>query len=55
MALIALAAHYSLIEAFSRAEISAIAPFEYSALVWAVALGYLSGWKSPAFMSGRAR
>ena len=40
MAMIALAAHYTLTMAFSRAEISAIAPFEYSALIWAGMLGY---------------
>lgn len=41
LTVIALIAHYSITAAFSRAEVSVIAPFEYSALVWAVALGYV--------------
>lgn len=40
MTMIALIAHYAITASFSRAEVSLIAPFEYTALVWAVALGY---------------
>ena len=38
---IALAAHYTLTAAFARAEVSALAPFEYTSLIWATLLGYL--------------
>jgi len=38
---IALVAHYLFAAAFARAEVSALAPFEYTALVWAVIIGYL--------------
>jgi len=38
---IALVAHYLFAAAFARAEVSALAPFEYSALVWATIIGYL--------------
>ncbi len=41
MALIALAAHYVFTAAFARAEVSILAPFEYTALLWAVLIGYL--------------
>ena len=41
MAVIALGAHYVFAAAFARAEVSALAPFEYSALVWAALIGYL--------------
>ena len=41
MALIALAAHYVFTSAFARAEVSVLAPFEYTALLWAVLIGYL--------------
>ena len=41
MALIALAAHYLFTSAFARAEVSVLAPFEYTALLWAVLIGYL--------------
>jgi drug/metabolite transporter (DMT)-like permease len=41
MALIALVAHYVFTLAFARAEVSALAPFEYTALVWATLIGYL--------------
>jgi len=41
MAVIALVAHYVFAAAFARAEVSALAPFEYSALLWAVLIGYL--------------
>jgi len=40
MAVIALGAHYVFAAAFARAEVSALAPFEYSALVWATLIGY---------------
>ena len=38
---IALVAHYLFAAAFARAEVSALAPFEYTALVWATLIGYL--------------
>jgi drug/metabolite transporter (DMT)-like permease len=41
MAVIALAAHYVFAGAFARADVSALAPFEYTALVWAVLIGYV--------------
>ncbi len=41
MAIFALTAHYVFAAAFVRAEISVLAPFEYSMLLWAVAIGYL--------------
>ena len=41
MALFALCGHYLLTAAFSRAQISAIAPFEYTSVVWATLVGYL--------------
>ena len=41
MALIALAAHYVFAAAFARADVSALAPFEYTALVWATLIGYV--------------
>ena len=41
MAGFALAAHYAFAAAFVRAEVSVLAPFEYSMLIWTVALGYL--------------
>ena len=40
MALIALVAHYVFAAAFARADVSALAPFEYTALVWAALIGY---------------
>jgi drug/metabolite transporter (DMT)-like permease len=40
-ALIALAAHYLFTAAFARAEVSALAPFEYTSLLWATIIGYL--------------
>jgi drug/metabolite transporter (DMT)-like permease len=40
MALIALVAHYVFAAAFARAEVSVLAPFEYTALLWAVLIGY---------------
>ncbi len=41
MTVVALSAHILLTMAFSRAEVSALAPFEYTALVWAAMFGYL--------------
>ena len=41
LSILALAGHYLLTTAFSRAQISAIAPFEYTAVVWAALVGYL--------------
>ena len=41
IAIIALVAHFVFTSAFARAEVSALAPFEYSALLWAVLIGYL--------------
>jgi drug/metabolite transporter (DMT)-like permease len=41
IAVVALAAHYSVAAAFARAEISVLAPFEYSMLLWTVTIGFL--------------
>ena len=41
MAIFALAAHYIFAAAFVRAEVSVLAPFEYTMLLWTVAIGYL--------------
>lgn len=41
MTVIALTAHILLTEAFSRAQVSALAPFEYTSLIWAAMIGYL--------------
>ena len=41
MAVIALGAHYVFAAAFARADVSALAPFEYTALVWATLIGYV--------------
>jgi len=41
MAVVALVAHYTFAAAFVRAEISVLAPFEYTMLLWTVAIGYL--------------
>jgi len=41
MAVVAMAAHYTFAAAFVRAEISVLAPFEYTMLLWTVAIGYL--------------
>ncbi len=41
MAILALAAHYAFAASFARGEVSVLAPFEYTTLLWAVALGYL--------------
>lgn len=41
LAFFALCGHYLLTTAFSKAQISAVAPFEYTSLVWATLVGYL--------------
>jgi drug/metabolite transporter (DMT)-like permease len=41
MALLAVSGHIALTAAFGKAQISAIAPFEYTSLIWVVLLGYL--------------
>jgi drug/metabolite transporter (DMT)-like permease len=41
LAVLALCGHYLLTIAFSKAQISAVAPFEYTSLVWATLVGYL--------------
>lgn len=41
MTLIALVAHIAITAAFSRAQVSVLAPFEYTSLVWAAIIGYL--------------
>jgi drug/metabolite transporter (DMT)-like permease len=41
LALIAMAAHVLFTTAFARADVSALAPFEYTALLWATIIGYL--------------
>jgi drug/metabolite transporter (DMT)-like permease len=38
---IVLTAHFVFAAAFARAEVSALAPFEYTALVWATLIGYV--------------
>ena len=48
MAVIALVAHYVFAAAFARADVSALAPFEYTALVWATIIGYLIWLDIPA-------
>jgi drug/metabolite transporter (DMT)-like permease len=41
LAVIALFAHYLFAAAFARADVSALAPFEYTSLLWATTIGYL--------------
>ena len=41
VAAIALIAHFVFTLAFARAEVSALAPFEYTALIWATIIGYV--------------
>jgi drug/metabolite transporter (DMT)-like permease len=41
MTAVALIAHYCITASFSKGDVSVIAPFEYTALIWAVLLGYL--------------
>lgn len=48
MSVIALIAHFVFTTAFARAEVSALAPFEYTALVWATIIGYLVWGEVPA-------
>jgi len=40
LAVIALFAHYMFTAAFARADVSALAPFEYTSLLWATTIGY---------------
>lgn len=49
LSLLAMGGHYSLTTAFSKAQVSAIAPFEYSSLLWAALLGYLIWSDIPLF------
>ncbi len=41
MAMIALVAHFVFTLAFARADVSVLAPFEYTALIWATIIGYV--------------
>lgn len=41
MSLLALSGHIALTAAFGKAQVSAIAPFEYTSLIWVVLLGYV--------------
>lgn len=41
MALLAVSGHIALTAAFGKAQVSAIAPFEYTSLIWVVLLGYI--------------
>ena len=41
LALIAMGAHVLFTAAFARADVSALAPFEYTSLLWATIIGYL--------------
>jgi drug/metabolite transporter (DMT)-like permease len=41
MAVLAVGGHIALTAAFGKAQVSAIAPFEYTSLIWIVLLGYL--------------
>lgn len=41
LAFLAICGHYLLTTAFSKAQVSAIAPFEYTSLVWATLASYL--------------
>lgn len=53
---IALLAHYVFAAAFALADVSLLAPFEYTALVWATIIGYLvwSDFPSPQVWAGAA-
>ena len=56
VAVFAFAGHFAFSAAFARADVSLLAPFEYLALVWAVAIGYLV-WgdvPTPAVWTGAA-
>ena len=48
ISLIALVAHYVFAAAFARADVSVLAPFEYTALVWATLIGYVVWSDFPA-------
>jgi drug/metabolite transporter (DMT)-like permease len=41
MTAVAMIAHYCITASFSKGDVSVIAPFEYTALIWAVLLGYV--------------
>ena len=41
MGALALAGHFGITRAFQRAPVSVVAPFEYTALVWATFLGFV--------------
>ena len=41
LTVVALFAHYLFTSAFARADVSALAPFEYTSLLWATTIGYL--------------
>lgn len=56
LSLLAFAGHFCLTAAFVRAPVGVVAPFEYTALAWAAALGYLV-WghvPEPAVLGGSA-
>jgi len=48
LSLLAICGHYALTTVVSRAEISAVAPFEYTSLIWATLLGYLVWLEVPS-------
>ena len=48
LSVIAFAGHFAFYAAFARADVSALAPFEYFALVWATLIGYLVWRDIPA-------
>lgn len=48
LSLLAICGHYLLTKAFSKAQVSAIAPFEYTSLVWATLVGYLFWFDIPS-------
>ncbi|MDH3759402.1 MAG: DMT family transporter [Gammaproteobacteria bacterium] len=54
MAVIALIAHFIFTLAFARADVSVLAPFEYTALIWATIIGYVIwlDFPSPRVWSG---
>ena len=49
LALFAVTGHFAVGSAFARAEVSAISPFEYTALIWLVIIGYLVWQDIPSF------
>lgn len=48
VALLALVSHYVFTLAFARADVSVLAPFEYTALIWATVIGYAVWREFPA-------